>query len=210
MNGESHDQAGPGAPYSSEWDAPSDVSAGWGDGGQRGGALLAVRRAAVFLWILGGVGVLMWTCLGGTLLWMGLTSRATLERVIQVQLMRPEQREAYALLLEYKPQLPVLGTAVLILGVLPALAGIILAFFVRGQRRGAILAALLVVGFQTMLLVLYLVGSIAQGAAAGLMEAAIIAGPILILCLFTLRWLWQALAAMKPGSRADADVNGRV
>jgi len=154
-------------------------------------------RAARFLWIVGTLELLIFSCSSGSFIWMGTLSTDQWMKMVSATEMSQQQRDV---LVQFQDQLPswsmMMGIAGLLLGVLPGLLFVCLAFAVRKAHRGAIIACMIMASAQAFVLgfitVPNLFQSITNANPVSLTVTVLLFGTPLALLIWTIRWLFPA------------------
>lgn len=169
---------------SSEWDEPVGPD--------------ARLRAAIFVWILGGLTVVLCGCCSALLGVMGMMSDQELEEAAR-QPLPPEY-------FQFKQQLPTVALGVLILGFVPGVLYLFLGFGVHKGRSAPTGIALVLAATQAIALAGLaawdMIAAIRMGNPSALTFVILILGTPLLLLGFAIRWL---LAAQQMN--ASHDVN---
>lgn len=161
----------------SEWDEPDRSAA-------------APRRAATLLWIIGGVQIVVF---GSCSVIYGILSLLTAD---QVAAMAPGNDTLVRQFEQVHPALPVMAVMLLVLGFLPGLAYLVLAFGVRrGRRHPMLFAQLLLITQLIVFGVLF-----AHAAIVAVMNrdplqltvAILVLGTGIALLAFGLYWVYQS------------------
>lgn len=169
-------------PTSSEWDQPS-----------AGSVAQPAGRAAVQLWILAAVELVMFGCLSATASLLAFIPETEIRKALQPGQVSEEQMQMF---LQAKEMAIPVALTILILGLIPAIAYVILGFFVRLSRPNAIGTALLLAVTQSIVFgVLFLQGAIAavmQHNPAQFTVDCLSFGTVLVLLGYAIKWLLRA------------------
>lgn len=135
-------------PPGNDWStAPSAGSATWSR---------SRTRAAVLLWVLGGIELVGFGCCAGMFTFLAMAPLQLLQDIIAQQPM-PEQFTVE----QFKSWMPMIATTVMVLGVVPALVYLTAAFGVKAGKAAACNLALVVLLTQGIVLGVMLLSSIA-------------------------------------------------
>lgn len=119
---------------SSEWDVLPADGAGGAHGPARG-------RAAIWLWVIGGLEVVLFSCLATAFAVFGAMAWSEIETTFAAQDMPGDVVEMYR---SIHPHAGKLALGLSLIGVLPGLAYLVLGFLVRaGGARAALVASVL-------------------------------------------------------------------
>ncbi len=175
-----------------EWDQPTPAT--------RFGA--ARKRAAIFLWITGAALTLSMGCCS---LIYGLMAVMPTNQFLDAS--NPQHAELIEQLDIVGPYLPYVALAVAMLGFLPGLAYLALAFGVRKGHRGQTLTCEVLLLMQCIVLggmtALGLMGALLQGQVVGVVMVLVSLGGLLTLLIYTFTLL---LRIGHPGARATVTV----
>lgn len=130
------------------------------------------KTAAIFLWILAVLQLLACGCMSFGL--MFLKQAMPLSEFLnqaKTQSHSPEQLQVIQTIYEAAP---VLGLVCLFVGGLPAIAYLILGYFVQKPNQIASIISIVMLGIQSLFLVLMVLSSVAQAAVTGQIPALVI------------------------------------
>lgn len=155
-------------------------------------ATRAPRRAAVAVWAAAGVQLLVFGCYASLLAGLGAIPAQAIREGMSEQVPADQLEQ----IIQNQPAMLVGAVVLTLLMVLPALALLVLGFYVRQRRRGAILAARVILFIQAGLVGLMLALNLAAGVTTGdvvaLVTAMVFLGGTLALIVWTLRALGAA------------------
>lgn len=191
----------PQPPESSEWDSlPPAVGNSPVGLGRSGPA----TRAAVLLWIVGGMQVALGGCCGGMVLLVQFMPVDIIEKAVRDGSIRADQLEQF---LAVKEQAWIGATILLTLGLLPGLLHLALAFGVRAGKAVPMVMAMAILLLQSLALGAWTTMTVSVMLSQGLLRDGLmnlmVAVPLLLLMVYTfaqLRLAWQhARHAPQPG-----------
>lgn len=173
-------------PSSSEWDQPPADS-----------MTQPAGRAAIQLWILAIVELLMFGCLSATFGVFAALPESVIRNALPPGQITEEQLQT---LLEAKGMAVAIALTLFVLGVIPAIAYVVLGFFVRLSKPGAIGTALLLTITQCIVLgVLFLQGvvmAVMQHNPSQFTADCLTFGTVLVLLGYAVKWLLRAKASL--------------
>lgn len=179
-------------------------------GSDPGQAASVSRRAAVRLWICGGVFLLLFGCCAGILSLSSSMPWSEFEQAMRQQNMSDQQLDQLRAIWGYMPAIAVMMA---LIGPLPGLLYLLLGFALRAARRWANSLALVIAalhgGVLLVMLLLNLVGYLGQGDISSGLLTALVWGLPLALILWMIRALWHARDAqahdshLEPWNRRD-------
>jgi len=161
-------------------------------------------RAAVLLWVLGGLQLVVFSCCTMAGLVLSIVPRGQIDQALQQQSMA-DQFTAQQI---QTIGIPMAVTA-LLLGVLPALFYLVAGFFVRKSHAVMTNVTLLLIATQLcvfgMLLLISVVGGIATGRPLDITVNVLTVGTLVALLVVTMRSLWQAKQSNFDVTGEDTD-----
>lgn len=155
--------------------------------------LIPARRAALLMFVLGGIGLAMGAC-------MGFVSALPFD-----QLQPEQQRQLAEIERVYGVSLRILLIVSALVAAIPSLLMILLAFFVRRGSKLAIYASMGLVALMLVLTLLQLVGIFGGGStAAQVAFSGCITVMMLSLLILIMTWLIQATRSAPLAAQAQA------
>jgi len=171
------------------------------------------QRSAVYCWVIGGLTTLLFSCCGCSIGALATMPAGEVQRAFtrqQSQSGGQITQEQIQMLMQLHPTgYAVLAVAVVLLGLIPSVALLLLGFAVRQRKRWAIIAALVIIGVQTLicggLLFFSLVGGLISGDPVGVLFSLLVFGGVTTLLIFALRSLRRTMSMQQaaPVVRSD-------
>lgn len=150
-------------------------------------------RAALFLWIVGGLQAVFFTSCAAC---MGIAALLPADQWQEVLAQQNQSLPQGVTPSQFQGAMLPLAVLMFVLGVLPGIAYIVLAFFVRKAKPGAINLALLILITQMVVLGVMFLLNVGTGIVAGapiqITVTVLTQGSLLAILFATARWLFKA------------------
>lgn len=156
-------------------------------------------RAAMLIWLVGAIELLVFGLLAAVLVAMVLVSEPTIHDAVASGAVTQDQ---LVMFLRQQPRFTPMVVTVAILGLLPAILYLVLGFFIRAGGSIAVMIALLITTTQATVIGLLLLGGLLGAATSGQPAVAtlniLLFGSLLLLIGFAIYWLMQSRHAPIP------------
>ena len=158
-------------------------------------------RAAVAVWVSAGLLFVLSVCCAGMFGMLGAIPIGELKQMDEAGEVPPEMWDQLA---EAQPHMPAVAVGLAVVTMLPAIALLILGFYVRGGRRGAMIAAQAICWVPFGLLVIYVLLSLPAVATTGVagvvgLLPSLAVGGVLFWAIRSLRYALRSPVSA-PGS----------